>query len=568
MTSSAVFVILLFTLESFHATPNVCVENLGCLQGTFMPGFQSDKFEAFMGVPFAQPPVGELRFSNPKPIKPWEGILDATKARPDCIQKNYLLPQPFVSGDEDCLYLNIYRPTKNDNKPVPVMVYIFGGGFFSGTASPLIHGPEYFMDTKEVILVTLAYRLGALGFLSTGDINMPGNFGLKDQNLALKWVQNYISYFGGDAGNVTIFGQSAGAVSVHMHILSDLSSGLFKRAIVMSGNAGAPYATPISNPLAQARKQAELVGIPDANSMSSEELTKALREIDATKIIESGDGFKYWHVDPLTTFRPVIEEPSPDAFLTVDPSELIASGRYTQVPWMTGMVPNEGAVRALSIISNETLRSDFNNNFDDFIGKLMEFPFTEGVDSKINDLINHYFYGIHELNEKTTQNFVDMITDRAFVQPFYKNIKQYVETADLKNNPVFLYRFNYRGPFSYSTLYTGNFNNYGVVHCDDLIYLFRSPLLFSVDFDKNSVEAKVLKEMVDTFVSFAKTGRPKGTSDSSLAECNSQVMSKTDDNKICSYKEIKNSINGFSVKIDNYFDIAKVKLWDRILNNN
>ncbi|XP_055838522.1 juvenile hormone esterase-like [Episyrphus balteatus] len=566
MITSVGLIFLLIALSDVHAVPNVCLPEMGCLEGTYMSGFQSDKFEVFMGVPFAEPPVGDLRFSNPKPMKPWKGVLDATKAKPDCIQKNYLPPQPFVSGQEDCLYLNIYRPINKDKKPLPVMVYIFGGGFFAGTASPLIHGPEYFMDTKEVILVTLAYRLGALGFLSTGDANMPGNFGLKDQNLALKWIQSYISYFGGDPHSVTIFGQSAGAVSVHMHILSDLSSGLFQRAIVMSGNAGAPYATPIAKPLDQARKQAELVGIPNANNISPKDLTKALRQIDANKIVESGDGFKYWHVDPLTTFRPVIEEPSPNAFLTADPVDLIATGNYTQVPWMTGMVPHEGAVRALSILSNEALRNDFNNHFDDFIGKLMEFPFTNDVGTKMDSLIDHYFNGVHELNNQTAQAFVDIITDRAFVHPFYKNTKQYVETADLKKNPVYLYRFNYRGPFSYSTLYTGNFNNYGVVHCDDLIYLFRSPGLFNVDFEKNSVEAKVIKELVDTYVSFATTGHPNGANDQSLAECNRHALENPDDNKICSYKEIQNASNGFSVQIDNYFDVSKVKLWDKILN--
>lgn len=559
-------VCLLIAFGSVHATVNVCLPDLGCLQGTYMLGYQSDKFEAFMGIPYAQPPVGDLRLSNPQPVKPWKDVLDASKAKADCIQKNYLMPKPLVSGEEDCLYLNVYRPIRKNKKLLPVMVYIFGGGFFAGSASPLIHGPEYFMDTKEVILVTLAYRLGALGFLSTGDENIPGNFGLKDQNFAMKWVKNYIHQFGGDPNNITIFGQSAGAVSVHMHILSNLSSGLFQKAIVMSGNAGAAYAKAIANPLEQTLKQAEFVGISNARSINSKDLKKALQQIDAKKIIESGDRFKYWHVDPLTTFRPVIEKPGPEAFLTADPVDLIASGNYTQVPWMTGMVPHEGAVRGLSILSNEALRKDFNKHFGNLLERLMELPRLNDKATKIKMLIDHYFDGMHELNNQTAQGFVDIITDRAFVHPFYKNIKQYVETADLKKNPVYLYRFNYRGPFSYSTLYTGNFNNYGVVHCDDLIYLFRSPLLFNVDFEKNSTEAKVIKEMVDTYVSFAKTGHLKGTFDESLAECNKQAMENSENNKICPYKVIKNSKNGFSVQIDNYFDVSKVKLWDEILN--
>ncbi|TMW40065.1 hypothetical protein DOY81_014855, partial [Sarcophaga bullata] len=120
---------------------------------------------------------------------------------------------------------------------LPVMVYIYGGGWFSGTANPAITGPEYIMDTEEVILVTFSYRLGAFGFLSTGDNSIPGNFGLKDQLLALKWVQRNIADFGGDPEKVTIFGQSAGAISAHMHMLSSQSQGLFRGVIALSGTA-------------------------------------------------------------------------------------------------------------------------------------------------------------------------------------------------------------------------------------------------------------------------------------------------------------------------------------------
>lgn len=172
------------------------------------------------------------------------------------------------------------------------MVYIHGGGFFAGGASPSIIGPEYFMDTRRVILVTFQYRLGVFGFLSTGDEVAPGNFGLKDQVMALRWVKHNIAYFGGNPDLVTIFGQSAGGASVHMHMISPMSDGLFSRAIVMSGNAIAPWNIPTEDPLSLAQRQAEAVGITQVDTLSSKQLVDALRNVDANVLSESIDKLK------------------------------------------------------------------------------------------------------------------------------------------------------------------------------------------------------------------------------------------------------------------------------------
>lgn len=151
--------------------------------------------------------------------------------KPMCIQKNVLVPNPTVTGNEDCLYLNVYRPRTATGlifqKKLPVMIFIHYGGLFAGAITPLLLGPEYFMETGTVILVMMQYRLGSLGFLSTGDSECPGNFGFKDQTMAMKWVKNHIENFGGNPNSITIFGQSAGAVSVHMHMLSPLSKVIF-----------------------------------------------------------------------------------------------------------------------------------------------------------------------------------------------------------------------------------------------------------------------------------------------------------------------------------------------------
>ncbi|XP_037955937.1 venom carboxylesterase-6-like [Teleopsis dalmanni] len=201
----------------------VCIPNLGCLQGTYLFGFQIEKFEAFMGIPYAKPPVGKLRLQNPKPFGSWENVMQATKPKPSCLQKNYFLETHPIMGVEDCLYLNLYRPVQRSTKLLPIIFYIHGGGFSFGSPHPDMLGPAYFMDTQEVILITFAYRLGPFGFLSTGDEYMPGNFGLKDQNLALKWVFDNAVYFSGDSNSITIFGHSIGGSSVQFHMLSPAS---------------------------------------------------------------------------------------------------------------------------------------------------------------------------------------------------------------------------------------------------------------------------------------------------------------------------------------------------------
>lgn len=544
----------------------VCPPSVGCLKGTNLQGYQSERFEAFMGIPYALPPIGDLRFSNPKVMPKLLGMYDASAPKMDCIQKNYLLPTPVVYGDEDCLYLNVYRPEIRKSA-LPVMVYIHGGGFFGGSAGPGVTGPEYFMDSGEVILVTMAYRLGPFGFLSTQDAVMSGNFGLKDQNLALRWVQRNIRFFGGDPQRVTIFGQSAGGVAAHMHLMSPRSHGLFHRVISMSGTANVPFAI-AEQPLEQARLLAEFADVPDARNLSTVKLTKALRRINANKLLNAGDGLKYWDVDHMTNFRPVVEEGlEGDAFLNVHPIDMLAQGMPTFIPLLLGTVPGEGAVRVVNILGNETLRQSFNLRFDELLQELLEFPasFSQDRREKMVDLlVEVYFQGQHEVNELTVQGFMNLISDRGFKQPLYNTIHKNVCHTP---NPVYLYSFNYQGPLSYASAYTSAnvTGKYGVVHCDDLLYLFRSPLLFP-DFPRNSTEAKVIHSFVDYFVHFAKFGKPRNSE--SLTPCSIEVLQSRPDG-ICDYHEFANApdaYQGFEVHVASEFQTDRVNLWSHILN--
>lgn len=291
------------------------------------------------------------------------------------------------------------------------MVYIHGGGWFSGTVNPNITGPEYIMDTEEVILVTLSFRLGAFGFLSTGDTNIPGNFGLKDQRLALKWVQKNIEAFGGDPEKVTLFGQSAGGVSAHMHMLSPQSEGLFRGVIALSGTANMPFAIN-ENSMDQAVRTTELCGFENARNMSSLEILETLRNVDAETLIKAGDGLKFWSVDHLSNYRPVVESSEvKDAFFTRSPEEILNSGDYKPVPFMLGTVPHEGAVRVAAIMESQELRESFNQNFYEILQTFLEFPsyFTEHqLEHKMNRIIEQYFKGEQQLNNNTGQGFLDV----------------------------------------------------------------------------------------------------------------------------------------------------------------
>ncbi|KRF97975.1 uncharacterized protein Dwil_GK27634 [Drosophila willistoni] len=259
----------------------VCPPKSTCIRGVFRHTYNTE-FEAFMGMPYALAPLGELRFR------------------------------------------------------------IYGGGFNSGSASYLYTGPEYFMATQSVILVTVSYRLGALGFLSTGDNSISGNFGLKDQHMALKWVQENIADFGGDKDKVTLFGHGAGAIATHLHLMNPNSEGLFHRVISMSGTANSPYAIE-RNPLEKARNTAFYCNIENVDHISTTKLSKALRKVNALKLVEAEDYVKRWVGDPNTYYRPVIEPPGKNAFLTQDPEELIRTVNYTKLPWLLGTVPEDGA---------------------------------------------------------------------------------------------------------------------------------------------------------------------------------------------------------------------------------
>ncbi|GLV38634.1 Juvenile hormone esterase [Carabus blaptoides fortunei] len=483
---------------------------------------QGKSIFAYQGIPYAVPPIGDRRFKEPEPIEPWIGTLDTKQDAPYCIQKNYLVKDPVVEGQEDCLYLNVYTHdmeeirmrTRNSMRQskLPVMVYIHGGGWFSGSGASSLHGPEYIMD-EDVVLVTINYRLGVFGFLSTEDDIAPGNWAMKDMVLALKWVKDNIHAFCGNPDSVTIFGESAGAASVHYLMLSPMAQGLFHRAISQSGTALNVWATPISsNQVAQA--QATFVDCP-ANT-TSEELVDCLRTIDATALVESGDKFKFWSIEPLTVFIPTVEKQTllnKTPFLTDTPANIIKKGKFHPVPLMIGAVANEGLLRAAAIIAQPKLRNALNSRWDELgpalfgVGRSVPEELVAKLWTNITDFYMTEKY-INHTDPSSIQNYIDMYTDRAFVYAIYQSALCH---ANRQEAPVYFYRFSYAGTYTWSDIFahTENTRNYTFKKChsDDLLFLFRIPALFP-DLPENSTDVEMSKKIVKLWTTFARDGTP------------------------------------------------------------
>lgn len=215
------------------ASGDVIHTHEGDIEGSVMETRSGVQFHAFRKVPFAEPPIGPLRFLAPVPKSSWEDVLNCTSYGPVCMQRD-----TFGNGmetSEDCLHLNVFTknlPSATNDQLKPVIAYIHGGGFETGSA--VEHGPEYLMD-RDIVLVTINYRLGVFGFMAIETSEISGNQGLKDQALAFKWIHRNIHHFGGDPAKVTIAGLSAGGYSVTAHMVSSMSAGLFINVIAMSG---------------------------------------------------------------------------------------------------------------------------------------------------------------------------------------------------------------------------------------------------------------------------------------------------------------------------------------------
>jgi para-nitrobenzyl esterase len=294
----------------------------GILEGTLEP---DSGMRSFKGIPFAQPPVGQLRWKPPVSPRKWDGVRTAAKFGPRAMQRPIFGDMRFRSDgmSEDCLYLNVWTPANSGKERLPVLVYFYGGGFAAGDGSEGRYDGES-MARRGIVTVTVNYRLNVFGFLAHPELtkesahHASGNYGLMDQSAALKWVSKNIAAFGGDPDRVTIAGESAGSVSVSAHMVSPLSRRLFARAI---GESGSLLGTLTPGPLAEA----EQIGLKFATNCGANSLSE-LRAMPAEKVLEA------------TAKRgvPWFGLTVDGYFFREDPAKVFAAGKQAKVPLLVG----------------------------------------------------------------------------------------------------------------------------------------------------------------------------------------------------------------------------------------
>ena len=332
--------------------PTIVKTDDGTVQGTI-----ENDLRVFKGIPFAAPPVGDLRWKAPQPVEKWDGVKEATEFAPSPYQPG----NPPAGKSEDCLYLNVWTPAKSAKEKLPVMVWIYGGGFsFGTTADPVCNGTS--LTKKGVVVVAIPYRVGQIGFLAHPELsaenpnNVSGNYGLLDQIAGLKWVQENITAFGGDPDQVTIFGESAGGISVSMLCASPLAEGLFHGAISQSGGSFGPTRTttyPGENMknLQQAEENGEKF-MRDAGALSIAELRK-LKVEDLPMGMGMGGAW------------PII-----DGYVIPDVQHVLyENGKYNDIPVLIGYNSDEGASFSREKKPEEYI-ANVEKRYGKFVGKI------------------------------------------------------------------------------------------------------------------------------------------------------------------------------------------------------
>ncbi|XP_034235877.1 cholinesterase 1-like isoform X2 [Thrips palmi] len=491
-------------------------------------------YSAFRGIPYAKPPVGKLRFKAPEPAQPWTGVRDASREGNICTQpfvnfkfqpaswalkdiKAFMATIPtlvrrvgkILRQSEDCLFLNVYTPAlphgEESESLLPVMFFIHGGACLVGDGDSDIFGPDYFLD-KGIVVVTFNYRLGPFGFLGVGTEAAPGNAGLKDQVLALRWVRDNVAAFGGDPNRVTIFGESAGGVSVHLHTLSPQSRGLFHAAIASSGSALHGWAMQ-ADPLAKARELGHHLGIEESDP---DDLAAALSTISAGRLLKAI--YKLKHPARFLCHElmilPVVEPPSPDAFLSEDPREILKRGDQASVPIMFSVNNREGL---LWLVANPTAGRFAPETEREMAllerrrANLCFLPeaLYDGLDPEQrvqchDEIMQHYFDG-KTLKLDMLPQFLNAFADVAFLNPLYEVTKLH---AINEKAPVYVCHLNYDGGLHFFRRLLQH-KHPGMGHGDELGYLFRIHLLPETTL--SSADMLYRQRMLNLWVCFIKS---------------------------------------------------------------
>ncbi|XP_076439617.1 acetylcholinesterase-like [Babylonia areolata] len=337
-TLTATLILLMMTSSTFAQQAEVVNTTLGHIQG-LRKSVLGKEVDVYYGIPYAKPPLGKLRFKRPEPAEPWSDIMSTVTKPNTCFQTintvfgtfpGVSMWNPVTPMSEDCLYLNVWVPRGFGSEPPrAAMVWIHGGSSNAGSSTLEMYDGSKLAATQNVIVATINYRLGPLGFLYTGTVDAPGNQGLLDQSLALKWVHANVERFGGRQTSITIFGESAGSFSVGLHLLSPLSRNYFTRAIMQSGSpAMEKFFISHSETIGKAQKLSAMFG---CSTMQCMQQVDARNLTDAQWALLTGD---------------VIDVPVPPVidnyFVTAHPTTLLAEGAAKDTELLIGVNKDEG----------------------------------------------------------------------------------------------------------------------------------------------------------------------------------------------------------------------------------
>lgn len=372
------------------------------IEGGFIKGNVNEQGYEFLGIPYAEAPVGQQRFETPQRYsQTWEGTRTYDKFGSVCAQFEHF-GYKFI-GEEDCLTVNVFVPVHvmDSSEKSPVIFFIHGGAFMFGSGKD--YGAEHFMNSQNMVLVTVNYRLGVLGFLSYEDEDLPGNLGLKDQVEALKWVQRNIAAFNGDPTRVTITGFSAGGASVHLHYMSPLTDGLFCNGISHSGVAINPWVMQKN----AATKARELGIAMNCQASNGETLVRCLRKLPAKDLVMFVKQYQPYLYNPFSPVGVVVESPSESAFLTNFPTNLLKEGNFKKLPWIMSQVEDEGLYPAAEFY-NEVHLQVVDERWDELSPFLNDYNFTsDDSDQKLkwSKGIRKFYFGDEKISNGTFNQF-------------------------------------------------------------------------------------------------------------------------------------------------------------------
>lgn len=429
---------------------------------------------------------------------PWTGIKNATEHGPTCPQIQ-LPTGKFIPGNEDCLYLNVYTPAKKIKSCLPVMVYFGGEGFVTISSEEDQYGPDFLLD-ENVVIVTVNYRVGALGFLCLHIKEALGNAGLKDQVQALRWVKKNIAHFGGNPNSVTIIGQTSGGVSATLHALSPMSKGLFKRAIAMSRVFFNEYIN--FEPQRQGLQLAHRLGL---YTNDPHEAFRFLQNASVEAIVKGRASFiaPYDHIEYVLrylTFPPVIEKQLGDEHFLLDyPERMLLKGKTNDIDLMVGHTSMEGITRAVS--QKDYIMDIFPYYKEILVPIRIGFKQNQTRVLNLGDIIQNHYFGDKEISEKNMKYFIKYFTYFAYVHQIHRFLEMWTNSG----KSAYFYEFKC---YSERNIYGKTGEKYGLKKAalfDDLMYLFDGKK-YNLTLNKERPSYKMIKQTCALFANFAKYG--------------------------------------------------------------